>query len=284
MIVLDREQCNGCGMCAMVCHNRCLHIDGGMAAIDDALCDRCAQCVAVCPQRALSWDGVPPLRADETRLPSPEQLDELFKERRSTRFFKKDRIDRRLLREIVGYAAYAPTNNHDLRVVLVDNRAIIEALEWIVVRCNARIYRLLFKPGLVFGLLRRIVPDVNPKVRAKLERRRCERFNPAAMVFMVGDARIAFSEASAQAALDLVTLYAQVQGIGSCLWGAGRVILDRNREARAWLGLQVRERILGILLLGYTAVKFGNRVEGRAMPLVWNGRSESLGREREPDS
>lgn len=270
MIVLDRERCNGCGMCAMVCHNRCVDIGAGMARIDDALCDRCAQCVAVCPQRALSWDGVPPVPIDRTRLPAPEQLDELFKERRSTRFFKRDRIDRRLLREIVGYGAYAPTNNHDLRLVLVDDREVIEALEGIVVRFNARVYRLFFKPGPVFGLLCRIAPDVNPKVRAKLEGRRTERFNPAAMVFVVGDARIAFSEASAQAALDLMTLYAQVQGIGSCLWGAGRMILGRNREARERLGLQAQERILGILMLGVPAVQFRNRVEGRAMPVVWN--------------
>jgi nitroreductase len=270
-------------MCAMVCHNRCLHIGGGMARIDDALCDRCAQCVAVCPQRALSWDGVPPVRVDKTRLPSPEQLDELFKGRRSTRFFKGSRIKRRLLREIVGYGAYAPTNNHDLRVVLVDNGEIIDALERIVVRCNARVYRLLFKPGRVFGLLCRIAPDVNPKVRAKLERRRFERFNPAAMVFVVGDARIAFSEASAQAALDLMMLYAQVQGIGSCLWGAGRMILDRSREARDWLGLHARQRILGILLLGYPAVTFRNKVEGRMLPVVWNGECESPVRDHEAE-
>jgi len=135
MIVLDYEQCNGCGMCAMVCHNCCLHIDGGMAGIDDALCDRCAQCVAVCPQRALSWDGMPP-----------------------------------------------------------------------------------------------------------------------------------------------------IQGIGSCLWGAGRIILDRSREARDWLGLHERERILGVLLLGYPAVTFRNKVEGRTLPVVWNVERESRERDHEAES
>jgi hypothetical protein len=73
-----------------------------------------------------------------------------------------------------------------------------------------------------------------------------------------------------------MTLYAQVQGIGSCLWGAGKVILNRNREARLRLGLQGRERILGILLFGYPAVEFGNKVEGRTMPSVWNGGREGL--------
>jgi nitroreductase len=242
-----------------------------VASIDDALCDRCTQCIAVCPQQALSWDHVPPVGYDETRLPSPEQLDELFKERRSIRFFKPDRIGRPLLEEIVGYGIYAPTNNHELRAVVVDDAGVIEELERIVVRFNSRVYRLFFQPKPVFELLRRVTPAVNPQVRSKLEGRRHDFFNPAAMVFVVGDRRIAFSEASAQAALDHVTFYALAKGVGSCLWGAGEIVLDRNRTARERLGLQKREHILGVLLLGYSAIKFANKVEGRAMDIQWVG-------------
>jgi hypothetical protein len=142
-------------------------------------------------------------------------------------------------------------------------------LEQTVVQFNARMYRLFFEPTFVFGLLRRIAPNVNPKVKAKLEGRQHDLFNPAAMVFVIGNPRIAFSEASAQAALNLMTFYAQVQGIGSCLWGAGRMVLNRDRQARERLALQGRERILGILLLGYPAVEFRNKVEGRTMPIIF---------------
>jgi hypothetical protein len=75
--------------------------------------------------------------------------------------------------------------------VVVDERQTIAALEGVVGRFNTRIYRLVFRPGSVFGLLRRFVPDVNRKVRAKLETRRYDRLNPAAMVFVVGDPRMA---------------------------------------------------------------------------------------------
>jgi hypothetical protein len=94
------------------------------------------------------------------------------------------------------------------------------------------------------------------------------------MVFVIGDPRIALSEASTQAALDLMTFYAQAQGLGSCLWGAGKMTLDRNREARERLGLQRREHILGILLLGYPAIAFKNEVEGKTMSIQWNGGCE----------
>jgi NAD-dependent dihydropyrimidine dehydrogenase PreA subunit/nitroreductase len=279
MIAIDKHKCIGCGMCAKVCHNRCVALVDGVVSIDDELCDRCTQCIAVCPEQALSWDHVPPLGYDETRLPSSEQLDELFKERRSIRFFKPDRIDRTLLEEIVGYGIYAPTNNHELRAVVVDDAEVMEELERIVVRFNSRTYRLFFRPKIVFELLRRITPAVTPQVKSKIEGRRHDFFNPAAMVFVVGDQRIAFSEASAQAALDHVTFYALAKGVGSCLWGAGEIVLDRNRAARERLGLQKREHILGVLLLGYPAVKFANKVEGRAMDIGWvdGGRPRSCG-------
>ena len=269
MIVIDENKCVGCSMCVRICHNRCIALVDGIATINYALCDRCTQCAGICPQQALSWDGVPPVRYDENRLPSPEQVDELFKERRSIRFFKEKKIDRNLLEEVVRYGIYAPTNNHHLRTVVVDDAEVIEALERITERFNSRMYRLFFKPKIVFGLLRWISPAVNPHVKAKLEERRHESFKPAAMVLINGDRRIAFSEASAQAALDQMTFYGQVQGIGSCLWGAGVIVLDRNKVARERLGLRRREHILGILLLGYPAVKFANKVKGRMMDIEW---------------
>lgn len=272
MITVCGEKCAGCGICTEVCHNRCMALVDGCATIHHEICDCCTQCIAVCPQQALAWEQVQPISYERSLLPSPRQLDELFKERRSIRFFKVDRVDRSLIEEIVGYGIYAPTNNHKLRVVVVDDVVITAELERIAVRSNSRFYRIFFKPKIVYGLLSRITPAVNPQVKIKLEKRMHDTFRPAAMVFVVGDRRIAFSEASAQAALDLMALYAHVRGVGSCLWGAGRIIFNRSKTIKQRLGLHKREHILGILLLGYPAVRFRNKVEGRTMSIQWNGK------------
>jgi nitroreductase len=250
-----------------------------MALTDDTisinyeLCSTCTQCIAVCPQQAISWNGAGPVAYDETRLPSPEQLDELFKERRTVRFFKEDKIDRPLLEEIVGYGIYAPTNNYALRAIVVDDEEIVEALDRILLKFVSRTYNVVFKPKIVFNLIRRITPALDPKDKVKMESalERGHAFHrPPAIVFIVGDKRIALSGASTQYALYNMILYAQVKGIGSCLWGAAEIFLDRSKAARKHLGLQKHEHILGTLGLGYPAVKFANKVEGKTLSIQWN--------------
>jgi len=274
MIVADEDKCTGCGLCVKICHEHCMVLSDDTISINHELCSTCMQCIAICPQQALSWDNVSPIAYNATRLPSPEQLDELFKERRTVRFFKKDKIGRALLEEIVGYGIYAPTNNYNLRAIVVDDEEIIEALDRILLRFVSWIYNLIYKPKIVYNLIGRITPGLQGKDKVKMENalERGHAFHrPPAIVFIVGDKRVALSEASTQYALYNMILYAQVKGIGSCLWGAAEIFLDRNKAARKRLGLGKHEHILGALGLGYPAVKFANKVEGKTLSIQWNG-------------
>lgn len=272
MIVIDEDKCTACDLCVKICHQRCMALTDSTVTINHELCSTCTQCIAICPQQALSWDGASPVAYDGARLPSPEQLAELFKERRTIRFFKEDKLERALLEEIVGSGIYAPTTNYNLRAIVVEDAGLIEELERISVKFHLSIYKLFVKPKIVFGLISRITPALNPKIKAKFESRRHDFFNPAAMVFIIGDQRIHLSEPSAHYALYNMILYAKVKGIGTCLWGAGKIALDRSKAAKERLGLQRHDNILGVLLLGYPAVKFANKVEGKALSIQWNGR------------
>jgi nitroreductase len=127
----------------------------------------------------------------------------------------------------------------------------------------------------VFELLKAITPLVNAKQRVKLEHglKRGSAFEsiPAATIFIVGDARVLESETSAQYALYNMILYAQLKGIGSRISAAGVLTLDKNKAVRKYLNLKRHEHILGNLDLGYPAVRFRNKVEGKRMPVVWAG-------------
>jgi ferredoxin len=79
MVIVDEKKCRGCGLCAGICHERCITFangsGGSVAQIDHALCSTCTQCIATCPQQALSWDQVQLVAYDLCRLPSVEQLE-----------------------------------------------------------------------------------------------------------------------------------------------------------------------------------------------------------------
>jgi len=273
MIVVDKDKCTGCGSCVKICHEGCMSLVDGVATVDRKYCSTCSQCVAICPEQALSWDGMLPLAFDQARLPSVEQLDELFKQRRSIRRFKKDQIDRVLLEEIVNYGIYAPTHNYNLRAVVADKEETIEALDRILMRFITLVYNVAYRPKIV-GVLARLIGMSEeyllnkPKIENSLKRGFAFH-HPAAIVFIVGDRRIPLSVDSAQYVLANITFYAQVKGIGSCLWGNGPIFMDRSRAARRLLGLQRQDRIYGALLMGYPATRFRNKVEGRMFPIQW---------------
>ena len=279
MIAIDRQRCSGCGFCVRICHEHCIELQGGIPVFRTAVCSTCTQCVAACPTQALTWDGAPPRRKDTSLLPSTAQLDELFLERRSVRFFKRQGIDRALLAEIVDRAVYAPKENFRLRAIVVDDRALIEAMDRAMLRVTRRIYNLLYRSGrlTVLRALARLVGKEHvlmrhaPKLEAAVRRGTAWPTLPAAVVLIVGLKGIPLSRDSAQFALANLMYAAQVRGLGCCLCGNGPLFLDKNKSIRATLAVQQGEDILGALVLGHPAVRFANVLSGRAMPLQWNG-------------
>jgi hypothetical protein len=160
-----------------------------------------------------------------------------------------------------------------LRAIVVDDEDTIEDPDTIIQGWNVRIYNTFYRPRVVYALLRRFWPkrdylQAKPKLEAALEAGRAIR-QLAAMIFIVGDRRTPLSVDSAQFALYNIMLYAQARKIRSCLWGPGRLFLNKNRAARERLGLGKHERIFGSVLLGYPAVRFRNKVEGKALSIQW---------------
>jgi nitroreductase/NAD-dependent dihydropyrimidine dehydrogenase PreA subunit len=274
MITIDKDKCTGCGLCEKICHESCIAVVDNSPNITYEVCSTCTQCIAVCPRKALTWDNKPPITYNKMNLPTPEQLDELFRERRSTRSFKKDKIERGLLEEIAGYGIYAPTENFHLRAIIMDDDAIIAELEQELMKITLRINRFVFQPKFIFVLskmtgLSHTYLRSKAKVEETIKRGHAFSSPPGAMVFIIGEKRIPLSDASVQYALANMIYYAQAKGIGSCLSGNGPLFFDKNKKIRNRLKLQKRENILGTLFLGYPAIKFSNKIIGKAMPIQW---------------
>ena len=276
MITLVPEKCRQCGLCANLCHESCITLTKRGPEIDQAVCSTCTQCVAACPNRALAWDGESPTAFVRQRLPSAKQLDELFKERRSIRHFKRKKIDRGVLQEIASYGIYAPTHAFQLRVVIVDDESLIACLDQAIVENCRLIFNLAYRVKIAgvlagwFGFGEEMT-RARPKLEAAIRMGHAFHSLPTAFIFIVGDKKVPLSEASAQYALANMMYYAQVKGVGTCLWANGLLFIDKNKLARRQLGIRPNERIFGAMYMGYPAARFSNKVAGKTMPIQWNG-------------
>jgi ferredoxin/nitroreductase len=280
MISIDDATCDGCGICAKICHEQCIAVSGTSIKIEDGLCSTCGQCIAVCPRSALSWDGTAPAPFEENKLPSAEQMAELFGQRRTIRIFKDRKLERALLEEIVGWGVYAPTHNFNLRTILIDDDAILGDMDRAVMRFSRRIYFWIFKNPVVGGLAllggrarRNEFQKARPKLEHSLQRGRAYASPPAAMILVVGEKSVPLSLESAQYAIYNMNLYALTRGMACRNLVGNQMIWNRSGSLRHRLGIGKREKIFAAMAVGWPGLRFRNKVLGKKMKINWNGKS-----------
>jgi len=279
MIEIDQKKCNNCGLCTQICHESCMLIDNNILNIDYKYCSTCTQCIAICPKQALTWDNIEPELFDKSLYPDSEQIDELLKERRTIRYFTGKKIDKSLLEEIAGYALYAPTHDFNIRVIIIDDESILNQIDSLILNFSVKLYTWVYKPNIIHFLLKLFTPDLEseylkakPKLENAKKRNRSFKSKPAALIMIIGNKRIPLSLESAQYALYNVDLYAQTKGLGCRNLVGNQMILNGNKKFRNSIGLNKHERIYGTILMGYPAIKFRNKVNGKKIRINWNAR------------
>ena len=117
-IVIDREKCVGCGLCAKDCVSSAIFIEDGKAALRGG-CIECGHCFAVCPAGAVDMPAYDKTGCDDfasmTEIDS-DLLLRAMKSRRTIRQYKDLPVEKEKLDRIIEAGRYAPTGANSQNV------------------------------------------------------------------------------------------------------------------------------------------------------------------------
>ena len=151
-ISVDSRTCNGCGACTLVCTGHVYTMAESKKVEVTQICWKCGHCVAACPVEAIDHSEYPlsvcpPINGDS--VVKYEDLIGTFRERRSTRVFKKRRAESRdILQELLEIGRYAPTgsNSQSIDWLVMNNPGTIRELSIRTVRVLANTGGLVRNP------------------------------------------------------------------------------------------------------------------------------------------
>jgi nitroreductase len=255
-----------------------LQFENGILKVDYKYCSTCTQCISVCPKQAITWDNVKPEKFDKSLYPDSAHFAELLMQRRTIRDYTNQKIDRLLLEEIAGFAIYAPTNNFNLRTIIIDEDQLINRIDSLIYQFSANLYNWLYRPWIIQLLIKIFSPGMEfeylkakPKLENAKKRNRSFKSKPAAIILIIGDKKVPLTLESAQYALYNIDLYAQTKGIACRNLVGTQMVMNKSNYLRELLGLSKNENIFGAITMGYSAINFRNKVMGKNINIQWNG-------------
>ena len=271
-ITLDADRCTQCGKCIAMFDGYCITGRSGYPVFDPLVCNTCQKCVAICPTRAILVNGVYAEKIDSTPVLTADELERFLERRRSTKLFRDKPLSRDLVERIVASARYAPNQNKNITVHVVTDPGILKLMDESALRIIRRTRRVLFGfPPLTwfFSLFSRNLTVIRRKMdRDLVQRGAVLKKNAQAAIILTGDKRVPVTEHSAPYLLSTMGLVAQSLGVGSCLMDALLLSLRISRALRDRLA--IRENVLGVMLLGYSAEAIVNIPRGYQVESVWH--------------
>ena len=276
MITIDKDRCNGCGTCLQRFAGYCLREEGGIPAIEYAVCNQCQKCVALCPRGAFLVNGVRPLKIKTHARLDADELERFLEQRRSIKKFQDKPVPRAILERIAAAAAYAPNQNKNINLLIIDDTGLLRGIYDEARRATRLWHRIFFTPNPVALLARAFLG----RRQYRLLQRKMEfslrsdantiKNRAAAVMAVYGNPRVPVTAPSAPFLLSTMLLMAQCLGVGSTLMDALKLAINFSPTLKKRLGVPRGHRIFGVLALGYPDEKIINIPQGYSVPVAWN--------------
>lgn len=261
MVIIDKERCVGCGLCAKDCLARAISLESGKAEITKN-CFHCGHCVAICPQNAVRFEGVRYDMADVEDVAGGFGIDgkamlHAIKTRRSIRQFAPACPTRAELETVLEAGRFSPTGSNAQNVsyiVFTEKTAELNALamgEMRKLRESEEAFYAVFPPPM--SLSRVNFDDDNFLFKGA-----------PALILTVSPSAVNASLAAAAMELEAAAL-----GLGALYVGFFVRLAEKVPALREYLGLAERDQVVTCLALGYPAVRYLRTVPRKKAHIQW---------------
>lgn len=264
-IIINKETCVGCGMCAEDCSRQAIRLINDKAVVELSLCNECGHCLAVCPNGSVSMpmcDENEIEEYEEKRLNlNPDDFLYFQKFRRSIRRFKDKQVEQDKLNQIIEAGRYSPTasNRQMNRYIVIRDR--IDEVREIAIKT---LYDIACDPDFQVGggvdyrqAWLKMYEDYNENKIDRLF------FNAPEVIVIVSEDRGGFAEVNGGLAASRMELQANSLGLGVCYIGFFKKAIQYNSRLRELIGMKDNEEFILSFIVGHPDVKYQRTVNRR---------------------
>lgn len=261
MVIIDREACIGCQLCAGDCLTSAIQIVDGKADVVKK-CFECGHCVAICPAGAIRFEGEEYDMSDVEPVGSGFGIDadamlHAIKTRRSIRHFTREMPTRQELEMILDAGRFSPTASNAQNVSYMVFTKETDELRRIAMeelrryRDDHESFAKVFPPPMT---TRRIDFDYDDFL-----------FKAApAVILTLSPHTVNAAIASANMELQAVSL-----GLGVLYVGFFTRLAAKNARLREYLGLRDTDKVVTCLAIGHPNVQYQRTVPRKKASITW---------------
>lgn len=283
---VDIDKCTGCGQCVKVCPALVFELrEKKSEVIYGERCFACGHCWAVCPEEAVIQEEVATatsLKPGPGPAVSPDTLQLLIRERRSTRLFNDKPVSKEQLLKIIEAGRYSPTasNRQDVTYTVISNQQKVSELRFLVENFMEKTFKVMqyraiaLFYGMKFG--RSAVDMLRYYAMGYQFSKDSEEKNAyfplpfgSAVIITHAQSFDTMAPFNCSVALYNCSLMAHSLGLGSCFMGFVQIGANMDKKIKHWLDIPKENQSYGAMVVGHPDVKYRRLIERKKPDIKW---------------